>query len=366
MKIFDLNRLGEVSRIDADLCIVGTGPAGLSVAHALAGANIRVLVLESGGFDDEPATQALYDIEASPPRIVSQDLLRTRILGGSSHVWTGRCAPFQECDFEKRSWIPYSGWPISLSDLEPYFSPASEMLGLAPYPYDESLWPRLRIARPLPALEAAPAADSMWTSSRTLASRLCGAGSRVFRYPPVAAMAASHSSRVFRGGAYMAYRSTGNRSAKDRRARCFPAPNSLSGDLGDFLEDLGEGLVRRCRRLARGCRWSRSSTGASRSAIFSLDMEGRAVPFAPLPLRGFMLRSAVPVVALRRPVMFRNLFAWLCATTKRSRAPLFPSSRFAGRTAGRHRAAIGGRPLENRNYPRDGRAGRSGYLRNRR
>lgn len=35
---------------------------------------------------------------------------------------------------------------------------------------------------------------------------------------------------------------------------------------------------------------------------------GAPVPFAPLPLRGFMLRSAVPVVALKRPVIFRNLF----------------------------------------------------------
>ena len=35
---------------------------------------------------------------------------------------------------------------------------------------------------------------------------------------------------------------------------------------------------------------------------------GEPIPFAPLPLRGFMLRSAFPVVALRRPVVFRNLF----------------------------------------------------------
>jgi len=35
---------------------------------------------------------------------------------------------------------------------------------------------------------------------------------------------------------------------------------------------------------------------------------GNPVPFAPLPLRGFMWRSAFPVVALKRPVMFRNLF----------------------------------------------------------
>src|SRR5580698_8860029 len=35
---------------------------------------------------------------------------------------------------------------------------------------------------------------------------------------------------------------------------------------------------------------------------------GKPVPFAPLPLRGFMWRSAFPVAALGRPVMFRNLF----------------------------------------------------------
>ena len=35
---------------------------------------------------------------------------------------------------------------------------------------------------------------------------------------------------------------------------------------------------------------------------------GRPLPFAPLPLRGFMWRSAIPVAALKRPVKFRNLF----------------------------------------------------------
>ncbi|MFZ3218056.1 MAG: acyl-CoA thioester hydrolase/BAAT C-terminal domain-containing protein [Candidatus Acidiferrales bacterium] len=36
--------------------------------------------------------------------------------------------------------------------------------------------------------------------------------------------------------------------------------------------------------------------------------DGKPLPFAPLPLRGFMWRSAFPVVALKRPVMFRALF----------------------------------------------------------
>lgn len=36
--------------------------------------------------------------------------------------------------------------------------------------------------------------------------------------------------------------------------------------------------------------------------------KGDAVPFVPLPLREFMWRSAIPVVVMRRPVMFRDLF----------------------------------------------------------
>jgi dienelactone hydrolase len=42
--------------------------------------------------------------------------------------------------------------------------------------------------------------------------------------------------------------------------------------------------------------------------IPSWTWRGEPVPFAPLPLRGFMLRSAIPVAIARRPVMFRNLF----------------------------------------------------------
>jgi len=47
---------------------------------------------------------------------------------------------------------------------------------------------------------------------------------------------------------------------------------------------------------------------ATGETIPSWTWQGAPVPFAPLPLRGFMWRSAIPVVALRRPVIFRNLF----------------------------------------------------------
>jgi len=47
---------------------------------------------------------------------------------------------------------------------------------------------------------------------------------------------------------------------------------------------------------------------ATGEIIPSWTWRGEPVPFAPLPLRGFMLRSAFPVAVARRPVMFRNLF----------------------------------------------------------
>jgi dienelactone hydrolase len=47
---------------------------------------------------------------------------------------------------------------------------------------------------------------------------------------------------------------------------------------------------------------------ATGEIIPSWTWRGKPVPFAPLPLRAFKLRSAIPVVLLRRPVVFRNLF----------------------------------------------------------
>jgi dienelactone hydrolase len=47
---------------------------------------------------------------------------------------------------------------------------------------------------------------------------------------------------------------------------------------------------------------------ATGEIIPSWTWRGEPVPFAPLPLRGFILRSAIPVAIARRPVVFRRLF----------------------------------------------------------
>ena len=167
MRIFDLRHLQDNLPIETDLCIVGTGPAGISIASEFADQNIRVLLLESGGFDEHPDTQSLYDIESAPPRRIDQKEIRCRILGGSSHIWTGRCAPFDALDLEKRSWISNSGWPFSLDDLSIYLERAGNYLGLGPNCYDEKLWSLFKVPRPLPCINETLLEPKFWQFSRS-------------------------------------------------------------------------------------------------------------------------------------------------------------------------------------------------------
>jgi choline dehydrogenase-like flavoprotein len=172
MKIVDLNDLQDNVFLEADLCIVGSGPSGLSLANEFVGTNTRVLVLESGGLADEPESDALYEIESTGwPREKDQAKIRRRILGGSSHIWTGRCVPFQPIDFERRSWMPGTGWPVSYKSYEPYFERAGKYLGLGPNRYDESLWESFGVEPPQPPLSNPSLGPRFWQFSKRQVNR---------------------------------------------------------------------------------------------------------------------------------------------------------------------------------------------------
>jgi choline dehydrogenase-like flavoprotein len=132
MRTDDLRTLPKNQVIEADICIVGSGPAGLTIARELAGLAVQVVILESGGLVRESDTDALNEVESvGTERVREQWLVRNRILGGSSHTWKGRCAPFDEIDFERREWVPYSGWPITSRDLRPFLARTNSHLGLS-------------------------------------------------------------------------------------------------------------------------------------------------------------------------------------------------------------------------------------------
>ena len=121
--ITDLNDIETGTNMRFDLVVVGAGPAGLAIVNELCGQGLKVCLLESGGYSEEADTQSLYKGHSIGQEFVV-DEGRYRVFGGSATRWGGRCATLDPIDFETRDWVPYSGWPISFSDLEPYYERA--------------------------------------------------------------------------------------------------------------------------------------------------------------------------------------------------------------------------------------------------
>lgn len=132
MDVQDLRTLREGCVIRADVCIVGSGPAGLTLARELSSLDEKVVVVESGGRELDPWTDGLNAIEnVGVERVVDQTRLRNRVFGGTSTTWSGRVATFSDIDFEERPWVPDSGWPFARSELKPYFERSLPYLGIA-------------------------------------------------------------------------------------------------------------------------------------------------------------------------------------------------------------------------------------------
>ncbi|ARV20394.1 6'''-hydroxyparomomycin C oxidase [Curvibacter sp. AEP1-3] len=131
------NSIEKGARLKADICIVGGGAAGISMALALSGKGLQVLLLESGKWEEDAASQALYQGTVADDRMHSPtDKYRQRRFGGSTTIWGGRCMPFDPIDFEERPWVPNSGWPITHEDLAPFYLRANQYLEAGKFEYD--------------------------------------------------------------------------------------------------------------------------------------------------------------------------------------------------------------------------------------
>jgi choline dehydrogenase-like flavoprotein len=194
MKIENLATFDSASVFEADLAIIGGGPAGLTIAREFIGTSTQVLVLESGLLDEAPAYAALNELESNgEPSTPAQKQKRTafhgeasslwtanqqpygvrcRALGGSSHAWAGKSAAFDPIDFAARPWVPYSGWPINRETLDPYIDRAADVLNLGPNTYDDGLWDLIGMAPPSPQFDIDGLRAFFWQFARSRLDQL--------------------------------------------------------------------------------------------------------------------------------------------------------------------------------------------------
>jgi choline dehydrogenase-like flavoprotein len=122
---------------DIDVIIVGAGAAGFTLANALIGSGLTVLMLEAGGARMTRVTQEPYEGDLADPSVHPWlHHYRIRATGGSSRIWGGRCIPFDPIDFADRPWAPGPGWPISYETLEPFYAAAQDAAEAGAYDYD--------------------------------------------------------------------------------------------------------------------------------------------------------------------------------------------------------------------------------------
>lgn len=146
--ILDLRQVESPAELEGDVCVIGAGPAGLTVAHALTGQGLKTVVLEAGGMEYEEESQALYQGRSTGiPYPV--DSTRVRVFGGTSWHWAGHCSKLRPFDFQRHAWLPESGWPITAEEIEPYYRQAHQLLELGRYEYGAVNFDSLRLPPPV-------------------------------------------------------------------------------------------------------------------------------------------------------------------------------------------------------------------------
>lgn len=130
--------------LSTQVCVIGSGPAGITAAWQLQKAGIKVILIEgsrqySHMQDSWPDKVLLYNGEAEGlfaanesdflilPYVNHQNSAyeRERFYGGTSAHWGGQSRPEDPIDLEARPGFP--GWPITREDLDPYYAQASAL-----------------------------------------------------------------------------------------------------------------------------------------------------------------------------------------------------------------------------------------------
>lgn len=132
---------GDLARFD--VCIVGSGPAGITVAREVCRTGLSVCLVESGAHKSSGKIQDLNAGVVDSAHGYREEVLREgrcRRFGGTANLWNHqirgeparyvRYVPLDEIDFESRDWVPESGWAFSRQAIEPFYQRAQQVCGI--------------------------------------------------------------------------------------------------------------------------------------------------------------------------------------------------------------------------------------------
>lgn len=121
----------ESSELRANVCIVGGGPAGISLALELARSRPgwQIVLTEAGGFDNATTRERdIYRVALGEKSYGVLTLSRRRKLGGTSAHWGGWSKPLDVTDYEDNTRWDLPAWPFGAETLRPHLDKARQWL----------------------------------------------------------------------------------------------------------------------------------------------------------------------------------------------------------------------------------------------
>jgi hypothetical protein len=112
----------EINLKKNPIIIIGSGPAGMTLALELEKKKISTIVLEAGAEDFDEESQKIYKTNFVSDKLTDTSVSRLRQLGGTSGHWGGWSKPLEDVEIEK--------WPIRIKELNLYKEESCKILDI--------------------------------------------------------------------------------------------------------------------------------------------------------------------------------------------------------------------------------------------
>ena len=116
--------------LQCEICIVGTGIAGLALASELRNSGIDMIILESGDWSGDNGTNNLTVTKDVGLPYQSPKVGQNRGFGGTTELWGGQCAKLDPIDFQPKEQFDDAGWPLQSSELSGFYKRALKLFSL--------------------------------------------------------------------------------------------------------------------------------------------------------------------------------------------------------------------------------------------